>query len=116
MRELLALSDIFVLPTYYREGVPRVLLEASAMGLGLITTNMPGCRDVVIDDYNGKLVPINRERDLASNMIYMAEDVQKINIYKKNSQKKVQEFDLSVVVKGYDKIYKRIQNVESTTV
>ncbi len=116
VRELLALSDIFVLPTYYREGVPRVLLEASAMGLGLITTNMPGCRDVVIDDYNGKLVPINRERDLASNMIYMAEDVQKLNIYKKNSQKKVQEFDLSVVVKGYDKIYKRIQNVESTTV
>ncbi len=116
VKELLALSDIFVLPTYYREGVPRVLLEASAMGLGLITTNMPGCKDVVIDDYNGKLVKIENERDLASNMIYMAEDEERLNIYKKNSQKKVKEFDLNVVVKGYDNIYKRIQNVESTTI
>ncbi len=116
VKELLALSDIFVLPTYYREGVPRVLLEASAMGLGLITTNMPGCKDVVIDDYNGKLVEIENERDLASNMIYMAEDEDRLNIYKKNSQKKVKEFDLNVVVKGYDNIYKRIQNVESTTI
>ncbi len=115
IKELLALSDIFVLPTYYREGVPRVLLEASAMGLGLITTNMPGCKDVVIDEYNGKLISIKSERDLASKMIYMAED-KKLDIYKQNSQKKVKEFDLGVVVQGYDKVYKRIQNVESTTI
>jgi glycosyltransferase involved in cell wall biosynthesis len=108
VKELLALSDIFVLPTYYREGVPRVLLEASAMGLGLITTNMPGCKDVVIDEYNGKLVEINSYRALASNMIYMAEDIEKLNIYKANSQKKVKEFDLNLVVKGYDRVYKRI--------
>ena len=116
IRELLSLSDIFVLPTYYREGVPRVLLEASAMGLGLITTNMPGCKDVVIDDYNGKLIAIKSERDLASNMIYMAEDIERLNIYKKNSQKKVEEFDLNVVVNGYDNVYKRIHDVESTTI
>jgi len=116
IRELLALSDIFVLPTYYREGVPRVLLEASAMGLGLITTDMPGCKDVVIDDYNGKLVPIKKEKDLASNMIYMAEDNEKLNIYKRNSQKKVEEFDLNIVVKGYDKVYRGITNVENTTI
>jgi glycosyltransferase involved in cell wall biosynthesis len=54
---LLALSDVFVLPSYYREGVPRVLLEAGAMGLPLITTDMPGCRDVVKDGWNGLLVP-----------------------------------------------------------
>jgi len=108
IKELLALSDIFVLPTYYREGVPRVLLEASAMGLGLITTNMPGCKDVVIDEYNGKLVAINSYRDLASNMIYMAED-EKLNIYKQNSQKKVEEFDLNIVVQGYDKVYKMLR-------
>jgi len=107
IKELLALSDIFVLPTYYREGVPRVLLEASAMGLGLITTNMPGCKDVVIDEYNGKLVTINSYRDLASTMIYMAED-KKLDIYKKNSQKKVKEFDLRVVVQGYDRVYKNL--------
>ncbi|MCK4440875.1 MAG: hypothetical protein KAU90_02640, partial [Sulfurovaceae bacterium] len=87
----------------------------SAMGLGLITTNMPGCKDVVIDEYNGKLIAINSYRDLASKMIYMAEN-KKLDIYKKNSLKKVKEFDLGVVVQGYDKVYKRIQNVESTTI
>jgi glycosyltransferase involved in cell wall biosynthesis len=54
---LYALSDIAILPSYYREGVPRVLLEAAAMGLPLITTDMPGCRDVVRHDVNGLLVP-----------------------------------------------------------
>jgi len=115
IKELLALSDIFVLPTYYREGVPRVLLEASAMGLGLITTDMPGCKDVVIDEYNGKLVRVNDYRELASTMIYMAED-EKLEKYKQNSKKKVKEFDLGVVVQGYDNVYKRIQNVGNTTI
>jgi len=86
------------------------------MGLGLITTDMPGCKDVVIDDYNGKLVPIKKEKDLASNMIYMAEDNEKLNIYKRNSQKKVEEFDLNIVVKSYDKVYRGITNVENTTI
>jgi len=74
IKELLTISDIFVLPTYYREGVPRVLLEASAIGLGLIATDMPGCRDVVEDEYNGKLVNPKDPKDLSSKMIYMAED------------------------------------------
>ncbi len=116
IRELLMLSDIFVLPTYYREGVPRVLLEASALGLALIATDMPGCRDVVIDDYNGKLINIKDERDLASKMIFMAEDEDRLNRYKQNSIKKVKEFDLNRIVKGYDKVYKRIKDVESATV
>ena len=116
VKELLSLSDIFVLPTYYREGVPRVLLEASALGLALIATDMPGCRDVVIDDYNGKRIKIKDERDLASTMIFMAEDEDRLNRYKKNSMEKVKEFDLNLVVKNYDKVYKRIENVENTTI
>lgn len=51
--ELLSVSDVFVLPTMYREGVPRVLMEAGALGLALVTTDMPGCRDVVIDEQTG---------------------------------------------------------------
>lgn len=50
---LLSVCDIFALPTMYREGVPRVLMEAAALGLALVTTNMPGCRDVVIDRETG---------------------------------------------------------------
>jgi glycosyltransferase involved in cell wall biosynthesis len=108
IKELLALSDIFVLPTYYREGVPRVLLEASAMGLGLITTDMPGCRDVVIDDYNGKLVEIENSKDLCSKMIYMAEDEERLKKYQEKAKEKIKEFDLNRVVAGYDAVYQKI--------
>jgi N,N'-diacetylbacillosaminyl-diphospho-undecaprenol alpha-1,3-N-acetylgalactosaminyltransferase len=52
-----ALADVVVLPTTYREGVPTVLLEAMAMGVPLIATDMPGCREAVLDDVNGYLVP-----------------------------------------------------------
>ena len=47
-----------VLPSYYREGVPKCLLEAAATGLAIVTTDMPGCREVVSEDRrNGLLVP-----------------------------------------------------------
>lgn len=54
--EWLAASDIYVLPSY-REGVPRTVLEAMAMGLPIITTDAPGCRETVIEGENGFLVP-----------------------------------------------------------
>ena len=108
VKELMAISDVFVLPTYYREGVPRVLLEASAMGLALITTNMPGCKDVVSDEYNGKLIEVENAIDLSSIMIYMAEDEERLKRFKRNSKEKVKEFDLNLVVKNYHDIYQKL--------
>lgn len=55
IRELLALSDVVVLPSY-REGMPRFLLEAAAMRRPIVTTNVPGCKDVVDHGINGLLV------------------------------------------------------------
>ena len=55
--ELMAISDIFVLPTYYREGIPRVLLEAASMGLPLVATNLPGCTEIIEHEKNGLLIP-----------------------------------------------------------
>jgi len=107
VKELMSLSDIFVLPTYYREGVPRVLLEASALGLPSITTNMPGCKDVIEDNYNGKLVKIKDSQDLADKMVELAEE-QHIEKFSKNAQIKVQEFDLDKVVEQYDKVYNKL--------
>ena len=49
-------SDIFVLPSMYGEGIPRVLIEAAASGLPIITTNISGCRQVVIEKSNGVLL------------------------------------------------------------
>jgi len=55
--KLLNKSDIFCLPSYYREGLPRALVEACAAGCAIVTTDMPGCREVVVDGVNGRLVP-----------------------------------------------------------
>jgi glycosyltransferase involved in cell wall biosynthesis len=59
LAKLMRVADYFVLPSAYGEGVPRVLLEAGLAGCGLITTRMPGCKDVVLDDKTGFLVPPN---------------------------------------------------------
>jgi glycosyltransferase involved in cell wall biosynthesis len=60
MAAVLAQATIFCLPTYLPEGVPKVLLEAASARLAIVTTDRPGCRDVVIDGETGLLVP---ERD-----------------------------------------------------
>ena len=57
IRRELAAADCVVLPSYYREGTPRSLLEAAATGRPVVTTTMPGCRDVVRDGLTGLLVP-----------------------------------------------------------
>jgi glycosyltransferase involved in cell wall biosynthesis len=57
MPELYALMDVFVLPTH-RESFPRSPMEASAMGVPCVVTDIPGCREVVEDGRNGRLVPV----------------------------------------------------------
>lgn len=58
-------SSVFVLPSYYREGVPRSTQEAMAMARPVITTDSVGCRETVIDGLNGYLVPPRDPRALA---------------------------------------------------
>ncbi len=57
MPDVLARCHVVCLPSYYGEGVPKVLLEAAAAGKPIVTTDMPGCREVVRDGDNGLLVP-----------------------------------------------------------
>lgn len=64
-------TSVFVLPSYYREGVPLSTQEAMAMGLPIITTNVPGCRDTVVDGVNGLLVPPRDSEALARAMQYL---------------------------------------------
>lgn len=56
VRPALVDSSVVVLPTYYREGVPRSILEAMSIGRAIITTDMPGCKETVVDGVNGYLV------------------------------------------------------------
>lgn len=57
MPEVYTKSTIMCLPSLYAEGVPKVLIEAAASGLPIITTDTPGCRDVVQNNFNGFLIP-----------------------------------------------------------
>lgn len=61
-------ASVFVLPSYYREGLPRSILEAMACGLPIITTDWIGCRETVVDGRNGFLVPIRDVDALAHAM------------------------------------------------
>jgi len=65
VRPYIERADCVVLPSYYREGTPRSLLEAAAMGRPLITTNMPGCQDTLLDGVSGYLVRPQDSEDLA---------------------------------------------------
>lgn len=64
----LARASVFVLPTYYREGLPRTILEALATGRAIITTDAPGCRETVEPGRNGFLVPVRDADALAAAM------------------------------------------------
>jgi glycosyltransferase involved in cell wall biosynthesis len=58
-------ANIVVLPTYYGEGLPKVLLEAGVAGRAVVTTDIVGCREVVVDEENGLLVPPKSAEHLA---------------------------------------------------
>lgn len=67
VRPFIAEASVYVLPSY-REGTPRSVLEAMAMGRPVVTTAAPGCRETVIDGENGFLVPVKDARALARAM------------------------------------------------
>jgi glycosyltransferase involved in cell wall biosynthesis len=68
VRPYLEACSVMVLPTYYREGIPRSILEALSTGRAVITTDMPGCRDTVRNGENGWLVPPRAPAKLAEAM------------------------------------------------
>jgi glycosyltransferase involved in cell wall biosynthesis len=88
----------FVLPTYYREGLPRTILEAMAIGRPIITTDWPGCRDAVKDGENGFLVKPMDVIKLAEKMIFLIENpIIAEQFAKKGYQFCKENFDVSIV-------------------
>ena len=105
---ILAISDLFVLPSYLREGVPRVLLEAGALGLPLVTTDMPGCREVVRHGENGVLVPARDGQALASTVFDLLADPARRRRMGQASRDLVgKNFHLDIVAAAYARIYRQ---------
>lgn len=80
-------SSVFVLPSYYREGVPRSTQEAMAIGRAIITTNSVGCKETVVDGVNGYLVPICDAKALISKMELFIKNPNSIHKMGKESRK-----------------------------
>jgi glycosyltransferase involved in cell wall biosynthesis len=68
VRGVIEMATCVVLPSY-REGTPRTLLEAAAMGKPVVTTNVPGCKEVVVDNKTGLLCEVRDAKDLAEKII-----------------------------------------------
>ena len=106
---ILSLSDIFVLPSYYREGVPRALLEAGVFGLPLITTDMPGCRDVVRNGKEGILVKPRDSVSLKNSILKLTENKSLRDQMGVCAKKRVEKyFSLETVSNSYGKIYTKL--------
>ncbi len=99
----IAKADCIVLPSFYREGVPKTLLEAGAMGKPIITTNNVGCRETVTHGLNGYLC----QPKSVSSLVDAIDTFIKLPYEKKlemgkNSRKKIEaEFDEQIVIKKY---------------
>ena len=81
-------SRISILPSF-REGLPKSLLEAASCGLPLISTNVPGCREICINNHNGYLVEKNDPLALSKAIEQLIKSKKKIQLFGKNSRKLV---------------------------
>ncbi len=108
IRSYLATADIVCLPSY-REGVPRSLLEAAAMGIAIVATDVPGCRSVVRHGYNGLLVPPRDEAALAAAIEQIGGDVKRRDrMGRAGREKIVAEFDEEIVFQETWRTYQQL--------
>ena len=103
--------DCIVLPSYYREGTPRTLLESASMAKPIITTDNVGCRDVVDDGINGFLCKIKNVKDLSEKMEMMLDlSQEERNIMgEKGREKMIREYDENIVIYKYLNVIKKIE-------
>ncbi len=106
---ILSISHIGVLPTYYREGIPRVLLESASFGLPLITTDTPGCKEVVKTGNNGILIPPRSVDALQKAIIEIADNPALRQLYGEASrQRALNEFALPIIAEKNAEVYRRL--------
>lgn len=72
--KLLKSCHIVAFPSYYKEGLPKSLIEAAAVGRPIVTTNSIGCKETVVDGYNGYLIPVKDSDTLAEKLNLLFED------------------------------------------
>tara|TARA_B100001029_G_scaffold34037_1_gene25829 strand:- start:4200 stop:5321 length:1122 start_codon:yes stop_codon:yes gene_type:complete len=108
INSLLASASIFILPSYYPEGVPKVLLEAASCGTPVITTDHPGCRDAIINNKTGILVEPRNSEAITKAILFMLDNPKTLDKMAKASRKLAEDyFDEKKVVEEHYKIYQQ---------
>lgn len=102
-------SNIVCLPSYYGEGLPKSLIEGAACGRAVITTDMPGCRDAIIPNVTGLLVPARNEAALADSIETLINDTSKRRVMGEAARKLAEdEFTIEHVIEKHMNIYQEL--------
>lgn len=111
MREVFAKADIVCLPSYYGEGLPKVLLEAAACAKPIITTDSPGCREIVRDQVNGILIPIKNIEALVTALKILINDPEKRKKFGENGRRIVTaEFSIDKINQETLAVYRMLES------
>ncbi len=104
---VLAEADLFLFPSYYREGVPRVILEAAAMGLPTVGFDVPGVREAVLDCQTGYLVP-DRDVDALTDRVSLLLEDESLRLRMGKAARKLIEgsFDVGSIVEQHFQVYR----------
>lgn len=107
--ELLMQSHIMAFPSWYREGLPKSVIEAEAIGRPVVTTDSVGCRDTVVDGKNGYMIPIKDSDALAMALKKLIDNPELRQTMGKNAREfAVKRFDIKDVVKVHMDVYDNI--------
>ena len=106
LRELFRQADVFALPSE-REGMPLVLLEAMAMGLPVVATDIPGSRDVVINRETGILVPLNDSNAMQKALLEVVSDERQYSRMSKAAQRNATRFSWDTIGQEFEQLYAR---------
>jgi len=113
MPAVLARSHIVCLPSY-REGIPRILIEAAASGRPIVTTDAPGCRELVRPGENGIIVPSRDTASLVNALRFLIENPEtRIAMGNNNRQVAVQEFSQELVIAQFMAVYRDLLRAAS---
>ena len=93
----------------YREGLPKTLIEAAAASRAVVTTNVPGCRDAIIPNVSGLLVPVGNAEMLADRLQWLINNPkERIKMGKKGRLFAEQNFSINKIVEHHIEIYKNL--------
>ncbi len=97
--------SIICLPSW-REGFPKVLMEAAACGLPTITTDVPGCRNAIVDKKTGILVPLKNPTALANAIQFLIENIKiRKKMGKSGRELALSKFDFKIIIPLIVKLY-----------